>query len=121
MNWAIRTRRRWGGGLDRQERTNVEAIPREVEIELTTDDPYPNSCLRPRGSRVERRGPIDIELVRRVAEELAAYDDSLIVLGGFGDPLRHPEFPSALRAIRAAGEGGSRCVRRGRCARWRRI
>ena len=96
----LATAGRW---LIEEERTTTERLPREVEIELTTDDPYPDTLLRPRGSRVERRGPVDLGIIGAIAMELAAYDDSLIVLGGFGDPLRHPRFADVLAAIRTAG------------------
>lgn len=128
-------------------------LPREVEIELTTDDPLPDSTLRPRGARLVRRAAdgrglsdvslsgtlrtdrgtgagenrraavevalagashsdaggeawVDVASVRRVAEELALSDDSLVVLGGHGDPLRHPQFGEIVRAVRSAGVFG---------------
>ena len=86
--------------LRRREVDVVEELPREVEIELTTADPYPESVLRPRGSRVSTRGPINTAVVERVVEELAAWDDALIVLGGHGDPLCHSNFEDVLGAIR---------------------
>lgn len=88
-----------GRWLLRRDREYVGRLPREVEIELTTDDPYPDALLRPRGRRVERRGPIDPALVQRVASEIAVFDDALMVLGGFGDPLCHPEFIGILEAL----------------------
>ncbi|MBI4717023.1 MAG: SPASM domain-containing protein [Planctomycetes bacterium] len=98
-----------GRWLTQREAVTTEPLPREVEIELTTDDPYPEGLLRPRGGRVPQRGPIDVEVVRRVADELAAGgDDSLVVLGGFGDPLRHPRLPAVLEALRAPRAGGRR-------------
>jgi hypothetical protein len=98
--------------VDRDE-AGVEPFPREVELELTTDDPFPNALLRPRGERVGRRGPMSLDLLRRVAAELSEYDDALCVLGGFGDPLRHPEFPAVLEILRPASGGGvfGLCVR----------
>jgi hypothetical protein len=98
--------------VDRDE-TGVEPFPREVELELTTDDPFPNALLRPRGERVGRRGPMSLDLLRRVAAELSEYDDTLCVLGGFGDPLRHPEFSAVLEILRPPSGGGvfGLCVR----------
>jgi spiro-SPASM protein len=89
-----------GRWLTERQRSYVGSLPREVEIELTTDDPYPNTILRPRGDRVDRRGPIDLGVVERVVAELGSRDDSLIVLGGFGDPLCHPDFMRVLRTLR---------------------
>jgi len=95
--------RQLGQWLIQRDDSYVEPMPREVEIELTTDDPYPQTLLRPRGSAVGRRGPMDLRWFARVATELQSFDDSLLVLGGFGDPLRHPDFPAVLRLVRPAG------------------
>lgn len=89
-----------GRWLQSRERNYVPPLPREVEIELTTDDPLPDTLIRPRGRRVPPRGPIDLAIVERIANELATYDDSLVVLGGFGDPLRHPQFADVLGILR---------------------
>lgn len=97
---------RIGSWLTQREQTIVEPLPREVEIELTTDDPYPESVVRPRGSHTVSRGPIDIAVVERVVEELIRYDDALVVLGGIGDPLLHPQFSQILRAIRSVQRDG---------------
>lgn len=94
-----------GRWLIEKERTTIEPLPREVEIELTTDDPYPGTLLRPRGSNVGRRGPILQEIVQGIAGDLCRFDDSLMVLGGFGDPLRHAQFNDILSAIRTPGRG----------------
>ncbi|MFQ5494398.1 MAG: SPASM domain-containing protein [Phycisphaerae bacterium] len=87
---------------------DAEPMPREVEIELMTSDPYPESRLRPRGGLVELRGPIDPALVERIAAEVSSYDDALVVLGGFGDPLCHPRFSDVLAATRRAQDGNRR-------------
>lgn len=82
------------------------ALPHEIEIELTTDDPLPSSLLRPRGQRVPVRGPLSVELASRLAESAMADDTSLVVLGGFGDPLPHPQFRDMLAAFRPTGSNG---------------
>jgi len=78
-------------------------LPREVEIELTTDDALAQTTLRPRGRHVGQRGPLEEGVLERLFEDLARLDDSLIVFGGFGEPLRHPEFGRIVRRARAAG------------------
>lgn len=83
----------------------TESLPREVEIELTTADQLGESVLRPRGGAVGERGPIRVEMVQGVVEELSGYDDSLVVLGGFGEPLLHPEFERILRICREGAFG----------------
>lgn len=94
-----------GQWLIEHERTHIPALPREVEIELTTDDPHPLALLRPRGNRIERRGPIEPDLIRRIVEEVGRYDDAQITLGGFGDPLCHPRFVEILEAMRSSMHG----------------
>ncbi len=89
-----------GTWLQQRDAEHVSPRPREVEIELTTDDPFPDTLMRPRGSRVPHRGPITIDMVERITRELCEDDDALIVLGGFGDPLRHPQFGDLLACIR---------------------
>lgn len=86
-----------------RERHLTSPLPAEVEIELTTQDPLPGSSLRPRGAALQRAGEMDLALFRRIIGELAVRDDIRIVLGGFGDPLMHPEWPSALAVCREAG------------------
>jgi len=92
--------------LSNREEATIEPVPHEVEIELTTNDPYPDALLRPRGSRVEARGPIDPSIVEQVVAEITQYDDALLVLGGFGDPLRHPNLPTILESIRSVQHDG---------------
>lgn len=84
----------------------AEQLPVESEIELTTADGLPQTRLRPRGDRVPTREWTDLKAITRVANELGALDDRLVVLGGFGDPLLHPQFPAVTRAIRNAGVFG---------------
>lgn len=105
-----RTTGRWL--LDRDE-SHVDTLPREIEIELTTHDPFPESVLRPRGARLERSGVISLETIERLVDEWLEYDDGLIVFGGFGDPLRFPDLARAL-AIAVGGLGNSA---RGLCLR----
>lgn len=81
-------------------------LPLEVEIELTTADPLPDSTLAPRGRRVPLRSAATLAQVERIARELGARDDRLIFLGGHGDPVLSPLFGEACRVIRAAGVCG---------------
>ena len=94
---------RW---LLEREASTPEPLPREVEIELTTEDPIPETPLRPRGAQVPPRGPIDLGHVQRLAAELAAEDDSLVVVGGHGDPVLHAQFGEVLTCLRDAGVYG---------------
>ncbi len=96
-----------GRWLAAAEAKTFEQLPTEVEIELTTDDPYPENLLRPAGSKIPTRGPISKEIVSRLSREATAMDDSLIVLGGFGDPLRHPDFTGILASLRDTSASSS--------------
>ena len=89
--------------LRQPQRDQIGPLPLEVELELTTDDPLPETSLRPRGERVPERQLTDLDTVDRIAAELAEYDDRRIVLGGHGDPLAHPQFAGVCGRIRAAG------------------
>lgn len=92
---------RVGAWLMDRGRRHVEAVPEEIEIELTTDDPDGDGALlRPRGAEVGRRGPMEMETIARLALAMADYDDVRIVLGGFGEPCRHPRFADICRALR---------------------
>ena len=86
--------------------THLPSLPREVEIELTTEDQLAETPLRPRGRLLPRRGPIDPDLVAAVAGSLGDYDDSLVVLGGFGEPLLHPRFEDICRVLSESGVYG---------------
>ena len=103
-NPDVETTGRW---LREREHLSHEPMPQEVEIELTTDDPYPDALLRPRGNRVSPRGPMDVEIVRTLVSQIAHYDDALVVLGGFGDPIRHPRFVEVLEALRSNAASSS--------------
>ncbi len=89
-----------------QHRVDPLPLPSDVEVELTTEDPLPQSILRPRAQAVPRRGPLTRELFTRLVSELATRDDTRLTLGGFGDPLLHPEWPELLRIATAAGVFG---------------
>lgn len=80
-------------------------LPLETEIELTTDDPLPDTILRPRGSRVPSRRPASLDAIQHLSEQFAPLDDRLIILGGHGDPLQHPDFAAISRRIRTAARG----------------
>ncbi|MCH8878568.1 MAG: SPASM domain-containing protein [Planctomycetes bacterium] len=82
------------------------SLPREVQVELTTEDQLSGTILRPRGDVVGRRGPLNLDILARLLENLCQYDDSLIVLGGFGEPLLHPDFEKALQLCREANVFG---------------
>ncbi|MFH1746531.1 MAG: radical SAM/SPASM domain-containing protein [Planctomycetota bacterium] len=83
-----------------------EPLPRELEVELTTEYPLPDSRLRPPAGRIPPRRLENLAALEARARELAAYDDRMIFLGGHGDPLAHPHFAESCQRIRAAGVCG---------------
>lgn len=92
--------------LRQPDRHRAGVLPVEVELELTTADPLPDTTLRPRGTRVPARQLDNLDVVTRLTRELAAYDDRLVVLGGAGDPLQHPRFAEVCGLLRVAGVFG---------------
>lgn len=87
------------------EHAPADDLPREVELELTTADALPETLLRPRGARVPDRTLSNLEAVERLGDELAGRDDRLVVLGGCGDPLLHPDFARVAATLRPAARG----------------
>ena len=84
----------------------IERLPHEVELEITTQTPLPETSLHPRGKRVPRRQVEDLDAISRLVEQLAEYDDRMLLLGGHGDPLLHPHFPEICRRVKAASVCG---------------
>ncbi len=93
-------------GWARAHPLRAAALPVEVELELTTGDPLPESTLRARGARIPTRMIADAGSLDALAGELGACDDRLVWLGGHGDPLAHPAFGEICTALRAAGVFG---------------
>lgn len=88
------------------DRPPAALAPLEIELELTTDDPLPNTSLRLRGTRLPQRRVSDLDRIAGIATEVAEFDDAAIALGGHGDPLLHPKFADVCARIRAAGVCG---------------
>ncbi len=86
-----------------QQHLYVPHLPDEVEVELTTQDPLAETTLRPRGACVPAREPMSEAIFARLVEALGGRDDVRLVLGGFGDPLMHPDWPRLLQIARQAG------------------
>ena len=77
--------------------------PREVEIEITTECNLDDRLRVPR-DRVPCRGPMSVGLFTGIVQDLTrGGDDVLVTLGGFGQPLRHPD---VVEMIRVAHESG---------------
>ncbi len=100
--WPGRDRR--GGGRLASRTRREGAAATAARGRARTDDRRPAARDHASAARlactVARAGRR--RLARRLFSELARRDDSLLVFGGFGDPLLHPRFP-AIRPPRAAG------------------
>jgi hypothetical protein len=81
-----------------------ERWPAEIDFELTTHRPIADS-LRPGCPLVPTRGPVDDRTVARACESLRAMaaDDVVVTLGGFGDPLMHPNVLAIAEQLKSAG------------------
>ena len=77
--------------------------PREVAIEITTQSNLDDRLLPPR-DRIPARGPMTLATFSHIVEALGqASDDVLVTIGGFGQPLRHPDLLDMIHAARRAG------------------
>ncbi|NUQ34856.1 MAG: SPASM domain-containing protein [Planctomycetaceae bacterium] len=73
-------------------------LPQDVEIEITTDRDIEPVYL-PKLSRP--RAAMSFELFRKIVTQFEPHKDSInLTLGGFGDPLNHPELAAFLKTAR---------------------
>lgn len=87
--------------LNHRAASQVDDVPREIEIELTTNGaPAAESLLRPTVAEVPARGPLAYDVVRSIASAIREYDDVRMVLAGHGDPVRHEGFEEVCRMLR---------------------
>ncbi len=81
-----------------------DILPREVEIEITTE---PSLRIGGYPHRVDSEHPqrqmMSLACFKKIVEQLGAYDDICLTIGGFGEPLSHPELMAMIEAAKAAG------------------
>lgn len=82
---------------------DTESTPREVELELNTRHPLPNSSLRPSTESIPARELAATDALERLLREFATYDDHRLIIAGHGDPLLHPQFADILAIVKSAG------------------
>ena len=79
-------------------------LPRELVLELTV-----RRASRPIFSPVSHvkieRADLAIDIAKTVFAEMAAADDTRIVLAGIGDPLLHPQFQAIVQCAHDVGIG----------------
>jgi len=80
--------------------------PTVVELELTCQSKR-SGTLRPRIDGPRRSVAADIDLLlQRLAEVARQVDDLFVIVGGFGEPLLHPQWRQILTGLKAAGVFG---------------
>ena len=84
----------------------VDVLPRELEIEINTEPSlriqgYPQGL----GARGEGRGASRMGLAwfEKIVTDCAAFDDICITIGGFGEPLVHPDLQGMIETAKKAG------------------
>jgi len=87
----------------RQQQTDI--LPHEIEIEINTD-----TSLRINGYPHRRddtdRPAMTLAQFRKIVSQLGQYDDICLTIGGFGEPLAHPELLGMIKAAKDAGVFG---------------
>jgi hypothetical protein len=76
--------------------------PREVEFEISTSATASSPARRALGQRTQAF--MEPETLHAALDSLKEADDLCVTLGGYGDPLAHPDLPAILDA--AAGAFG---------------
>jgi len=83
-------------------RPPTDKLPRELEIEINTDvslriKDYPH-CRDDIA-----RGPMKLAEFEKIVGDCKGYDDICLTIGGFGEPLSHPDLMDMIAAARQAG------------------
>lgn len=79
--------------------------PPHLLLELCTGRLGSGSASPHRSGSIQRP-PMSLRLVERILAQTAASRDTVLTLGGVGDPLRHPEFDAVVRTARRFGVRG---------------
>jgi len=101
LNWNAAQLSPW---LLDDEAQHIDDVPREIEIELTTECQFTTDDLAyPRGDHIPSRGPLSLSALESIASICQRFDDVRVMLGGFGEPTLHPQFTEICQHLRAAG------------------
>lgn len=82
-----------------------DPVPQQVRIEINTDRAATGPITAQHHTTIARP-PMQIDLARRVFDQLTIEPDVAITIGGLGDPLLHPDFPGIATAAHEAGIDG---------------
>jgi len=82
-----------------------DILPREVEMEITTEPSLRISGYPHRVDSVEHpeRQRMSLACFEKIVEQLGEYDDICLTIGGFGEPLSHLELTAMIDSAKAAG------------------
>ncbi len=95
--------------MEEQNRRERYKLPREVEIEIEAETSslrikgYPHRHEGKAGDIIRQRGRMSKETFAHIAEQTGQYDDVCITIGGFGEPLGHPELIEFVEIAHKAG------------------
>ena len=79
-----------------------DPLPAELEIEINTApslriNGYPHRQMQ------NQRGPMTLPQFEKIVTDCTEYDDICLTIGGFGEPLAHPDLPAFVRTAKSAG------------------
>ncbi len=81
-----------------------DILPHEVEIEITTEPSLRISGYPHRAdSEHPQRQMMSLACFEKIVRQLGEYDDVCLTIGGFGEPLSHPELMAMIEVAKAAG------------------
>lgn len=82
-----------------------DPVPQQVRIEINTDRAA-TGPITPQHHTTVQRSPMQIDLARRIFDQLTIEPDVAVTIGGVGDPLLHPDFAGIVTAAHEAGIDG---------------
>jgi spiro-SPASM protein len=86
-------------------RPPTDKLPRELEIEINTDVSLRIKDYPHRRADIVR-GPMKLAEFEKIVSDCRGYDDICLTIGGFGEPLSHPDLMDMIAAAKQAGVFG---------------
>ncbi|MCP4712725.1 MAG: radical SAM protein [Planctomycetes bacterium] len=84
-------------------------FPRELEIDICSETSIRidlKEKLKVKGKRLKGNGNMPLDTFVKIMEGMGGYDDVCITIGGFGEPLGHPELGGMIQMAKDAGVFG---------------
>lgn len=95
-------RERLGLGVDAKPQAAADPGASWVTLELTPRRAV-NGPIVPQHHVAIDRPDMPVDVAQRIVEQIGAWDDAALMLGGLGDPLLHPHWSDVVTAARAGG------------------